>query len=130
MTLRKQGADFPLEANQAGRYVSSVVASGEGLSRSRHVPSFFATRFLWAFSNERPNLANEGLHLPCTERRLYRFEPPRTFSACKALTLGGAMDGCPSDPGKIILEMHVRWVRASAQQLSGAPVSSDGENML
>ena len=65
-------------------------------------------------------LVRWGLRPPYEEDGLYRFEPPHTFSACRAVTLGGAMDGRPPDPEKIILKLSAKWVRASAQQLRRA----------
>ena len=69
------------------------------------------------------------MHLLPTEDGPSRFERPQTPSGCQALTLGGAMDGCPSDPKKICMQLHVNWGHASARQLIWVSVDSDGDNM-
>ena len=60
-----------------------------------------------AFTEKRPDLTDGGLRPPYEEDGLRRFETPRTVPACKAVTLGDAMDGCPSVPRKIIMAPHV-----------------------
>ena len=67
-----------------------------------------ASHFEWSFVDGRLDLANGGLHLPHSEDGLYRFEPPQTFSACKAVTSGDARGGRLADPNKIITRMHRR----------------------
>ena len=57
---------------------------------------------------------------------MYRFDPPRTSSACTAFSLGDAKDG---DSGKIIMKFRVTWGHASAQQLGRVLVDSDRGNM-
>ena len=69
-----------------------------------------------------------GLRLPCSEDGLYRFGPPHTFSARRAVTLGGAMDGNLPDRRKLIGKLHVNWGHASAQQSSRLSVNLDGAN--
>ena len=59
---------------------------------------------------------------------LYRFEPPRTFPACEAVTLGDAMDGCLSDPKKISTELRANRGHASAQQFRRVLAEPDGGN--
>ena len=39
------------------------------------------------------------------------------------------MEGCLPDPERIIMQAHVDWGRASAQQLKRVSVDSDGGNM-
>ena len=39
------------------------------------------------------------------------------------------MDGCPSDPKKIIMKCHVNWGHASARQLMKVLLDSDGDNI-
>ena len=60
---------------------------------------------------------------------MVQFEPSRTFSSCKAGTLGDAMDGCLSGPRKLFVELQVSWRHASEQQLNRVVVGSDGGNM-
>ena len=50
-----------------------------------------------------PNLPHGGLREPYTEDGSYQSDPPRTFSARKAVTLGDSMDSCLSDPRKIAM---------------------------
>ena len=38
------------------------------------------------------------------------------------------MDGCSSDHKKIVMELHVNWGPASAQQLNRVPADSDSGN--
>ena len=57
------------------------------------------------------------------------FTPPRTFRACKAVTLGDARDGTLSNPKKIITKLHVNWGRSSAQQIKRILVDSEGKNL-
>ena len=104
----------------------SVLALGGGRSNSRKVPISPAPYSEWAFVNKRPNSSDGVLNLPFTEDGLYRFEPPSAVSACKAVTLGGAADGCPPDPEKIISELNVNWGDAKARQSGRALVCSLG----
>ena len=67
------------------------------------------------------------MHL--TPDGLYSFESPRTVSACDAVTLGDAMDSCPSDPKKIIAELRVDWGHTSAKRL-GKKVSADSDGEM
>ena len=63
---------------------------------------------------KRPDLSDEGSHLPLVESGLTRSAPPREFSACGAVTLGDAQDDSISDPKKIIMKSHSSWGHASA----------------
>ena len=56
--------------------------------------------------NKRPDSTGRGRRLPYEEEGLYRFEPPRTFSACMADTSGDAMGSRSSDPMKIVMKLH------------------------
>ena len=100
-----------------GRSCPSVVDFGEGASRKVRRPMSSASLFGWAFVNWRPNLSNGGFHLPYTEDGLYQFDPPRTFSACKVVTMGDTLDGRLSGPNKIVMKLHVISGHASAQLL-------------
>ena len=53
-----------------------------------------ASYFGWAFTSKHPILPNGGPHLPYAEEALYQFDLPRTFSACKAVALGDALEDC------------------------------------
>ena len=88
-----------------------------------------ASYFALALANTRPNAPSGGLPLTYAEDGPYQFEPPRTFPVCKAMTLGGATDGRLPGPKKIIMRLHVNWVRASAQELERVLGNSDGDNM-
>ena len=79
----------------------------------------------WAFSKKRSNLAAVGLRLPYEGGVLYRFDPPRTFSACTALTQGDAKETRLPNPKKVIMELHVDWGPASAHPLERVSVDSD-----
>ena len=113
-TFRKQGAYFPPKVNQLGHYASSVVPSGEGRSGLGQSLTFPASYFGWDCVYKRPNLSNCGLHSPpaedgpecCRRHSPQTFESPHICTACRAVALGGVMDGCLSDPEKIIMEMH------------------------
>ena len=70
-----------------------------------------------AFSRMRLNPACGGIRLPFAGDGMCSFTPSRTFSACKAATLGAARDGALSDPKQIIMDLHVNWRRAPAQQI-------------
>ena len=50
----------------------------------------------------------DGLHL---------FGPPRTFTACKAVILGGTVDSRLSDSEEKIAKPNVRWGHVSFHQL-------------
>ena len=66
---------------------------------------------------KRPNLEHAGILLPFTDEELCSFAPPRTFSVCKAVTLGDVRVGNRPDPKKIVEKLHVNWGHASAQQI-------------
>ena len=70
----------------------------------------------------RPTLPNGSLRLPCGEDGLYQFDPPRTFSACKAGTWEAALHGRLSDSRTIITKLRVNWGHASAHQLERVSV--------
>ena len=76
-----------------------------------------ASFFEGTFTSKRPNLSSGGLRLPYSEDGLYQRDPPRTFSACGAVSPGDVLDGGPSGPKKIVAKSHVNWGHASAQQL-------------
>ena len=59
----------------------------------------------------------------------YQFDPTRTSAACKAVTLGGAMDGCLSDPKEIITMLRENCGHASADLLRWVLVDSDWEDV-
>ena len=92
-------------------------------------PTFSGSYFDWVLTKKRPVLSNEGLRPRYSEDGLFRFDPPRTFSASKAATSGDAMDGGPADPEKIIMKLRVNWRHALAQQLERISGDSDGGNM-
>ena len=58
---------------------------------------------------------------------MYRFEPSRTFSACKMAAVRDAMDTCLSDQRKIVMNLHANRAHASAHQLKRLLVDSGGE---
>ena len=64
--------------------------------------------------------------MPPVESGLLRFVPPIEFPACATATLGDAGGDSISEPTKICSKLHVRWVRASANQLTRVLVDSDG----
>ena len=78
---------------QDGPFFLSVVDFGMGRSKKPKGPKVSAPYFKWAFAQKRPGLTDGGQRLRYEEDGLYRFEPPRTFPACKAATLGDATDG-------------------------------------
>ena len=78
--------------------------------------------------NKRPKLPNGGVPLPNAENGSYQFDPPRTFSACKAVTLGDSLDGCSSDPKKIVVKLHLNRGHVSAHQFKWVSADSDGDN--
>ena len=61
------------------------------------------------FSKERPDLSNGRLRLPFREDGPFRFEPPRTSCARKAVTLGGPMGGQPHGYQAAPPLRHLRW---------------------
>ena len=52
----------------------------------------------------------------------------QTFPARYAITLGGARDGCPSAPKKVIMEWHIDWGHAKARHPNRVFVYSDWGN--
>lgn len=90
LTRRKHGAAMLLKVSQVGRNVLRVVNCGDGSPRFGRDPKFAGPYFDWASLRERAEISNGGLHLIFTEDKLYRFEPPRTFSVCTAVTPAGA----------------------------------------
>ena len=87
---RKQGGNISLKLTSLRRYVLSVAPLGEEQSKYVTGPTLSAAYSVWAASKRRPNLLNGGLRLPYEKNGLYRFDPPRASSECKAVTLGGA----------------------------------------
>ena len=92
-TLPRQGVDNHLKLNEMGGNVLSVASSGQENLKSAKGPTLSASYREWACVEKRPNLPNGGLRLPSKEDGLSQFDPPRTFSTCKAVTLGNALDG-------------------------------------
>ena len=107
LTLREQGVNFALKVNQMGHNVLSAAAFGDGPSGKGRSSKLVDPYFLCAFVNERPDFPNGGLHLPSTVDGLYCWAPPRTLSACKAVSFGDARCRSPSDPENIMMELHV-----------------------
>ena len=82
----------------------------------------------WACARKRSNPDHGGMRLPITVDGMCGSTPPRTFSACKAATLGDARDGALSDPKKIIMKSPANWGRASAQQIKRILADSELDN--
>ena len=57
------------------------------------------------------------------------FGLPQAFSACRAVTLEDARDGCPPDPKKIIMTPHANWGHASVPQPMRVLVDSDWDTV-
>ena len=117
LILGSRGIGIPHRVNAMGHYILSVddfpadpVTPGVG-------SPFSASFSEWGPPRKRPNLENGGTWLSFTAEGLCSFAPPRTFSACKAGTLGDARDGNRSDPKKIIEKLHMNWGHESAQQI-------------
>ena len=128
LVLRKQGATMPLRVNRMRRYILTVADFGQDASRKVRGPAASARNSEWALISKRLVFPNGGLHLPHSEAGLHRFDPPRTFPACKAVTLGDVLDGWLSDPKKTAIKLHVKWGHAPAQQLRRLLAASDGDN--
>ena len=108
-----------------GRYISSVADFDRGRKNLHRDPSFSAS-IVGRRSRERQSLSDGGIRSPLTEDGMCSLTPPRTSSACEAVSLGDARGGAPSDPKKIIMKLHVNWGRASANQLKRELVDSGG----
>ena len=118
-----------LKVNRMGRNVLRAVPHGGGreeLAKYPHVPPFFSA---CAFAKKRPDPSNGGLRLPSTEDGPRSFDHPHAFSACRGVTLVGAMYGRLSDPGNISVGLFVTWGHASAQQLKRVLTDSDEGSM-
>ena len=113
LTSHKEGATIPLRVNRKGRYFLSAVDFGVDASRKVRRPPVSASYSERAFPNKRPNLPSGALKVPFVKDRQYQVAPPRTFTACKAVTPGGAMDVCLPGPKKIDVKSHVNWGHAS-----------------
>ena len=98
LTLGTRGIETPLKVNATGHYILSVVNFGAVSSKGGAGPPFSASFLGWEPPRKRPNLENGGIRLPFTDEGLCSFAPPRTFAACKAVTLGDAWDGNSPDP--------------------------------
>ena len=126
-TLRKQWVDVPQT------YIARAITFCERLplvrrkNKSVTVTAHAASYFGLAFSDKRPNLANGGLHLLHEEAGLYRFDPPRTFSARKGGTWGGATNSCLSDPKTRITGAQVNGGHSSALHVERVLADCDGE---
>ena len=109
-----------------GHYVLSVASLGEGPPGLVRGPKSTASYLARASVRKRPDLANDGLPLPLTEDVLYRFEPPQTFSARNAVTLGGARAWWLSETEKIVWKLLAHQGPASARQPKRVNGDSDG----
>ena len=119
--------DLPFDIlNSSGHYVPGVVSIRRERSQSVQgatSPSSYIGR---NFSRRRLNSTNGSWCLTYDEDGSYRFVPPRAFSACKAATLGEAMDACLPDPKKIATRLYVNWGRDSHRQLVRVLADFDG----
>ena len=113
----KRGVATLLRVNRMERYTLRVVDFGQGASRKVRRPVVPASYSECAFTNKPPNLSDGGLRAPYTEDCPNKFEPPRTFTPCKAATLGDAMGSCLSEPERIVMKLRVNRGHSSAQQL-------------
>ena len=112
-----------------GRRILSVLDFRKGRSGKRTGPTL-ATAFLgWYFTKKRPGLPGGWLHLHYERGGLCRFEPPHTFPACEAGTLGGAVYGNLSVPKEVTVKLHVNWCHTSAQQWRRLLAGSNGDSM-
>ena len=127
-TIRRRGVDIPLPEKEKGHYVLSVVVFGKGPPRVDRGPNSAASHLEWTLLEGLPDLSNGGPHVPCTDDGLLRFDPPKDFSACTDVTLGGACDGSTSDPRKASMKLRANWGHASAHQLKRALMDSEGDN--
>ena len=128
LLLRRPRVRIPPRASSAGQFILSAVDFRRGPSRSAsRCPEVSAS--LSYLVHKCPHLFDGGLHLHYTQGGRYRFETPRTFAACEAVTLGGARDSNLTDPKKIAMKLHVNRGRASAQQLRRVLADSGGDNM-
>ena len=116
LTIRNHGAEIPIRLTEAGHYFLSVPLLGEGPPRLVRGPKFMASYFERASAFTRPDMTYGGLNFLLAEDELYRFGPPRTFSARKAVPVRDARDGWLSDPKQIPMKSFVNWGRASAQR--------------
>ena len=129
LTLGTRGIEIPLKVNAMGHYILSVMDFPLGVRRVDSAPQLSASFLEWEPPRPRPNLDHGGICLPFTDEGLCSFSPPRTFSACKTVTLGDAREGNNSDPRKIIEKLHVNWGHASAQQIKRILVDVEGDNL-
>ena len=56
---------------------------------------------------------------------MYQFDPPRTFSACKAGKLGDATGTRSPGLGRVIPKLDVNWGRSWGHQLKRVLANSD-----
>ena len=117
---------IPLRANRVGHDILSTVDFRRDPSRSLPCPEASASFF--HIVQRAADLSDGGLHLPYTQDGPYHFEPPLTFAARKAATLGGAENCRLPNPKKLAMKLHVSWGHASAQQLMRALVDSGGDH--
>ena len=60
---------------------------------------------------------------------MYHFDPPRTCSGCKDVTLRDATDERFLDPKEIFTKLHVNWGHVSARRLKRVLADSGGVTM-
>ena len=72
LTIRNHGVDIPLEVNEMGHYVRSVVTFRKGPSYIDQGPRAAASYFEWAILDTSPDMSNAGLDLPFSEGGVYR----------------------------------------------------------
>ena len=110
-----------------GHYTLSAAAFRKDPPRSFPCPD--ASASFVTIVQKAPDPFGGGLHLPNMPGGLYHFEPPRTFAACKAKTLGDSGSCRLRDPKKIPMKPHAIWGYASAQQSKRVLVDLDADNM-
>ena len=92
--------------NSVGHHILSVVEIREDPPRCVSACPDVSASFSYLV-HRCPDLADGGLHLPYTPDGLYRFETPRTFAACEAVTPGDAQYSNLTDPEKVAAKLHV-----------------------
>ena len=115
MFLERKGLETFPRVNRMRRYILSVVDFGLGQPGIWKGPTSSASYFAWACTDQKPYLPDSILY---GGDGIFRLGPPTTVSAFKAVSPGGAMNRCPSGPGKIAMKLHVRWKRASSLRLN------------
>ena len=107
-----------------GHYILGAVDFGE--DPSKRARDLVASASFSEIIHQTSDLSRGGIHFPYTEHGPRDSQPPQRIWFRKAATLGDSRDRRLTNPKNIVMKSHVNWGDASAQQLKGVLMYSEG----